>query len=144
MRSYIPQYDPITLFNHIFRNNIFPNEWKKSIIVPIHKKGNVNDCNNFRPISLTSLLSKTYTNILNKRLTNFVECNNILPIEQGGFREKYSTVDHIFTLYSMIHKQFSKDQKLYVAFVDYSKCFDTVNKHALFNVLEKNGINGSI
>ena len=54
----------ITLLNHIFRNNIFPNEWKKSIIVPIHKKGNVNDCNNFRPISLTSLLSKTYTNIL--------------------------------------------------------------------------------
>ena len=44
----------------------------------------------------------------------------------------------------MIHKQFSKDQKLYVAFVDYSKCFDTVNKHALFNVLEKNGITGSI
>ena len=134
----------ISLFNHIFRNHIFPNEWKKSIIVPIHKKGNVNDCNNFRPISLTSLLSKTYTNILNKRLTHFVECNNILPIEQGGFREKYSTVDHIFTLYSMIHKQFSKDQKLYVAFVDYSKCFDTVNKHALFNVLEKNGITGSI
>ena len=44
----------------------------------------------------------------------------------------------------MIYKQFSKDQKLYVAFVDYSKCFDTVDKHALFNVLEKNGINGSI
>ena len=101
-------------------------------------------CSNYRPISLTSLLSKTYTNILNKRLTKFVETNNILPVEQAGFREKYSTVDHIFTLYSMIHKQFSKDRKLYVAFVDYSKCFDTVNKHALFNVLEKNGIKGSI
>ena len=127
----------ISLFNHNFRKHIFPNEWKKSIIVPIHKKGNVNVCSSFRPISLTSLLSKTYTNILNKRLTNFVESNDILPIEQGGFRENYSTVDHIFTLYSMIHKQFSKDQKLYVAFVDYSKCFDTVDKDALFNVLEK-------
>ena len=94
-------------------------------------------CSNYRPISLTSLLSKTYTNILNKRLTKFVERNNIIPEEQAGFREKYSTVDHIFTLYSMIHKQFSKDRKLYVAFVDYSKFFDTVNKHALFNVLEK-------
>ena len=134
----------VSLFNYIFKNKIFPTEWKKSIIVPIHKKGDVSICSNFRPISLTSLLSKTYTNILNKRLTNFVEANNILPAEQGGFREKYSTVDHIFTLYSMIFKQFSKDQKLYVAFVDYSKCFDTVNKHALFNVLEKNGINGPI
>ena len=44
----------------------------------------------------------------------------------------------------MITKQFSMDRKLYVAFVDYSKCFDIVNKHALFNVLEKNGITGSI
>ena len=43
----------------------------------------------------------------------------------------------------MKHKQFSKDRKLYAAFVDYLKCFDTVKKHTLFNVLEKNGIKGS-
>ena len=134
----------LSLFQYLFKNHVFPTEWKKSIIVPVFKKGDINSCSNFRPISLTSLLSKTYTNILNKRLTKFVERNNIIPEEQAGFREKYSTVDHIFTLYSMIYKQFSKDRKLYVAFVDYSKCFDTVNKHALFNVLEKNGIKGSI
>ena len=132
------------LFQHIFKNHIFPTEWAKSIIVPVYKKGDINDCNNYRPISLTSLFSKMYTNILNRRLTSFVESKNILPVEQAGFREKYSTVDHIFTLYAMINKQFSMDRKLYVAFVDYSKCFDTVNKHALFNVLEKNGITGSI
>ena len=132
------------LFQFIFKNHIFPNEWTKSIIIPIHKKGDINVCNNYRPISLTSLLSKLYTNILNKRLTLFVESNNILPIEQAGFREKFSTVDHIFTLYSMIHKQFAKDRKLYVAFIDYSKCFDTVNKHAMFNVLERNGIKGEM
>ena len=130
------------LFNSIFKNQVFPTEWTKSIIIPIHKKGGINVCDNYRPISLTSLLSKVYTNILNKRLTNFVEANNILPIEQAGFREKFSTVDHIFTLYAMIHKQFAQNRKLYVAFIDYSKCFDTVNKHALFNVLERNGITG--
>ena len=132
------------LFNFIFKNHLFPNEWTKSIIIPIHKKGDINVCNNYRPISLTSLLSKVYTNILNKRLTLFVESNNILPIEQAGFREKFSTVDHIFTLYSLIHKQFAKNRKLYVAFIDYSKCFDTVNKHAMFNVLERNGIRGDM
>ena len=44
----------------------------------------------------------------------------------------------------MIHKQFAQNRKLYVAFIDYSKCFDTVNKHALFNVLERNGIRGKM
>ena len=71
-----------------------------------------------------------------------METNNILPIEQAGFRQNQSTIDHIFTLYSMITKQLTMNRKLYVAFVDYSRCFDTVNKHALFNVLERNGIRG--
>ena len=130
------------LFQHIFENKLFPTEWTKSVIVPIHKKGDLNNCSNYRPISLTSLLSKIYTFILNKRLTVFVETNNILPIEQAGFRQNQSTIDHIFTLYSMITKQLTMNRKLYVAFVDYSRCFDTVNKHALFNVLERNGIRG--
>ena len=58
-------------------------------------------------------------------------------------RQNQSTIDHIFTLYSMITKQLTMNRKLYVAFVDYSRCFDTVNKHALFNVLERNGIRGN-
>ena len=132
-----------TLFQHIFENKIFPNEWTKSVIVPIHKKGDLNTCSNFRPISLTSILSKIYTSILEKRLNEFIETNNILPIEQAGFRKKQSTVDHIFTLYAMITKQLSMNRKLYVAFVDYSRCYDTINKNALFTVLERNGISGN-
>ena len=57
------------IFQYIFDNGIFPSDWSKSIIVPIHKKGDVDDCNNYRPISLTSLVSKIYTHILNQRLT---------------------------------------------------------------------------
>ena len=44
----------------------------------------------------------------------------------------------------MIYKQFSMNRKLYVAFIDYSKCFDTVDKHALFEILELNGITGKM
>ena len=132
------------LFQILFNEGIFPEEWAKSVIIPVYKKGDITNCNNFRPISVTSLLSKLYTNILNKRITNFVESNDILPVEQAGFREKFSTIDHIFTLYSMIQKQFALDRKLYVAFVDFSKCFDTVNKYALFEILERNGVKGKM
>ena len=56
-------------------------------------------------------------------------------MEQAGFREGYSTIDHIFSLYAMIKKQFTKDRKLYVTcFVDYRKAFDYVDREALFNI----------
>ena len=111
------------VFQYIFDNGIFPSDWSKSIIVPIHKKGDVDDCNNYRPISLTSLVSKIYRHILNQRLTKLATSLEIIPEEQAAFRKKYSTVDHIFTLYAMILKQFSRNRKLYVAFIDYKKMF---------------------
>ena len=132
------------LFQHIFDLGLFPIDWCQSIIVPIHKKGDINQCDNYRPISLTSLVSKIYTQILNKRLTTFTNCMNILPEEQAGFREGYSTVDHIFSLHAMVVRQFSRNRKLYVAFVDFRKCFDSIDRKALFIVLERNGIQGKM
>ena len=131
-------------FQYLFHHGLFPLDWCKSIIVPIHKKGDANICDNYRPISLTSLLSKIFTTILNKRLIIFGNKFNIIPEEQAGFREGYSTIDHIYTLYAMIQKQFSNNRKLYVAFIDYRKCFDSINRNALFHILESNGIKGNM
>ena len=131
------------LFNHIFQTGDFPIEWSKSIIISVHKKGNSNICDNYRPISLTSLVSKVFTYILNERLTSYVESLGIVSEEQAGFRRGYSTIDNMYTLYAMIFKQFSKNKKLYVAFIDFRKCFDTINRDALFIILEKNGITGN-
>jgi len=57
--------------------------------------------------------------------------------EQAGFRAGYSTVDHIFSLYAMVQKHLLKHTKLYVAFVDFKKAFDSVNRNALWSVLRK-------
>jgi hypothetical protein len=64
--------------------------------------------------------------------------------EQAGFRANYSTIDHIFTLYSIVQKYLLNKTKLYVAFVDFRKAFDSVNRNALWHVLRKNGINGKL
>ena len=108
------------------------------------QESSIDNCDNYIPETLTSFVSKVYTHILNKRITTFVDAMNILSWEQLGFREGFSTTDHIFTLYAMIKKQFSKNRKLYVAFVDYRKCFDSIDREALFTVLERNGINGKM
>ena len=134
----------VQLFNSLFNNGIFPAEWCKSIIVPIHKKGDINIPDNYRGVALTSSISKLYTNILNKRLTQWAQKEGKLIEEQAGFRATYSTIDHIFTLYALVQSFLQKNHKLYVAFIDFKKAFDSVNRNILWYVLRKSGINGKL
>ncbi|MCB4748423.1 MAG: hypothetical protein LGB54_07550 [Sulfurovum sp.] len=101
----------VQLFNKLCDEGIFPKEWSKSITVPILKKGDANILDNYRGIALTSVLSKVYTHILNKRLTGWEEQEEKILEQQAGFRTGYSTMDHIFTLYRLV-------QIFYVTFVD--------------------------
>ena len=109
----------VQLFNKLYDEGIFPKEWSKSIIVPIHKKGDANIPDNYRGIALTSVLSKVYTHILNKRLTGWAEQEEKILEQQPGFRAGYSTIDHIFTLYGLVKKHLQRHMKFYVAFVDF-------------------------
>ena len=134
------------LFNKIFNQSYFPKEWVTSIIVPIHKKGSKLVMDHYRGISLLSLSSKIFTSILNNRLYNWLERNDKICPEQAGFRRSYSTTDHIFTLYSMINNCLygNKRGKLYVAFIDYRKAFDLINREKLWEAMEETGISTKI
>jgi hypothetical protein len=131
------------LFNSIFDKSIYPIEWAKAIIVPIHKKGDLHKADNYRGISLLSIVSKCYTSILNSRLYQWLEDNSKISEEQAGFRRGYSTVDQIFNLYAVAQKCLSKKgQKLYVAFVDFKKAFDSVHHGKLLETIQAEGIKG--
>jgi len=71
------------------------NDWKKGIIVPIHKKGSTMDCSNYRGISLLSIPGKVYARILESKLRK--EVDNQIEEHQSGFRPGRSVQDHIFT-----------------------------------------------
>jgi hypothetical protein len=131
------------LFNSIFSKGIYPSEWSKAIVVPIHKKGSLHDVDNYRGISLLSIISKCYTKVLNKRLTTWLDSNHIISECQAGFRKCYSTVDQIFNLNALIQRTLAKKgRKLYVAFVDFKKAFDSVRHGKLFECLIKTGVKG--
>lgn len=131
-------------FNLIFSSGVYPAEWAKSVIVPLHKKGDSNSPDNYRGISLLSVISKCYTSILNKRLKDWMEENEKIVEEQAGFRKGFSTADHIFTLSAIIEKMLSRNGcKLYVAFIDLAKAFDSVNRVALFESLIRAGLSGT-
>ena len=131
------------LFNRIFDCGIYPTEWSKAIVVPIFKKGDSNLPDNYRGISLINVACKCYTSILNRRLYSWMEDNGVIAENQAGFRRAYSTTDQIYNLYAVIQKCMSrKGQKLYVAFIDFKKAFDSVNHEKLLEVAYKGGIKG--
>ena len=112
------------LFNTLFQSNTYPLSWTKGIIVPVPKKGDLSDVNNFRVITLTSIFSKLYSHVLDSRLRSWAEDNNILNDKQFGFRENKSTVDCLFLLQFIVNMQLCKKKKLYCAFDDFKKAFD--------------------
>ena len=136
----------VLLFNKLFDNGYYPNEWSESIILPLFKKGNINDPNNYRGISLCNIASKLYSSVINNRLKCWIDKNNLTGEYQAGFKSGYATVDHIFTLLACVQKQFSNksNRKLYVAFIDFQKAFDTVSRKLLWPILAKNKIHGKL
>ena len=120
-----------------------PDDWCQSVIRPIYKnKGDPNDPNNYRGISLLSYFGKLFTSCLNRRLTIFIENNNIVQAEQAGFKSDFSTIDHLFVLKSLADLYLSKRKRLYCCFVDYKKAFDTINRPTLWSKMLASGISG--
>ena len=65
-------------FNEIFDKGIYPENWTDSIIQPLYKKGNPNDPNNYRGISLSDISGKLFSTIINRRLQMWVDMNNVI------------------------------------------------------------------
>ncbi len=134
----------VDVFDMVFDTGHFPEMWTKGIIIPLHKKPSIDDTNNYRGITLVSCMAKLFTTILNKRLTDWCEANSILTDAQFGFRKGRSTVDAIFVLSSLIEKTLNDKNRLYCAFVDLRKAFDSVNRNALWYKLHQCGIGGKM
>ena len=127
---------PITnLFNKILMTEKIPQQWQTSTIILLHKKGNRDDLNNYRPISLMPNMYKLFTKILTNRITKIMDENQ--PPEQAGFRKQYSTIDHLHTINQVIEKTQEFNLSTFIAFIDYKKAFDSVEHASLVESLEK-------
>ena len=114
------------LFDVIFEKGYFPSKWTEGLIVPLHKKGNINQVENFRGITLLSTFGKLFSRILKNRLTEWAEEYHIYVEAQAGFRKHMGTVENIFVLHGVINHLLNKNKKLYSAFIDFTKAFDYV------------------
>ena len=134
------------IISHCFKTGEVPSEWTRGIINPI-PKSETKDARNplsYHGISLLSVPYKIYADILNQRLTKWLETNKLLVDEQNGFRKNRSCGEHIYSLYTIINNRKLSRQSIFVGFVDFHKAFDIVNRNLLWFKLMSIGISGRI
>ena len=131
------------IFNLFWSSHSFSSIWKTSSIISIHKMGKPLDSPaSFRPISLTSCVSKLFERIILSRLL-FLESNSILSPRQAGFRPGRSTLDQILYLSQSISDGFNKPRpgsRTILSIIDFSKAFDSVWHPALLYRLISAGL----
>jgi len=115
-----------------------PEEWKGSIIVPIHKKGDETNCNNYRGISFLPTTYKILSNILLSRLIQYAE--EVTGDHQCGFRRNRSTTDHIFCIWQILEKKWKYNEAVHQLFTDFKIAYDSVRREVLYNILIEFGI----
>ena len=126
------------LCNCIWRRKEWPTDWKKSVYVPIYKKGDKKECGNYRTIALISHASKVLLRVIQRRLDVFLIPE--LPIEQDGFRRGRGTRGHIANPRWIMEKAREHQRDLYMRFIDYKKAFDCVDHERLWVILRVIGV----
>ena len=133
----------LDILNYIWQSGNFPDCWREATVIPLPKPGkDHSDPNNYRPISLTSCVCKTFERMINDRLVWFLECNNILTDIQCGFRKRKSTLDHLVRLETFIRDAFLNKQEVVSIFFDLEKAYDTTWKYGILKDLHEAGLRG--
>ena len=134
---------PLSLIiNLSFSTGIFPNRLKLANIFPIHKSGDKDNCNNYRPIALLSNISKIIEKLVHTRLYFYLEKNSILYKHQYGFRLNHSTTHALIATTEEIRNACDNGKYACIAYLDLKKAFDTVNHNVLLEKMSHYGIKG--
>lgn len=130
------------IFNKSIDNGEYPSDMKIARVIALFKKGNKNDPNNYRPISLLSCFNKIFERLICKQLLSFLEKYNILVKYQFGFRQHHSTILALTEITDHIRCLLDNGNYVLGLFVDLSKAFDTVDHKILLYKLAHYGIRG--
>ena len=138
----ILKYDGVkmlySLCQRIWKTQQWPQDWKRSVFIPIPKKGNAKECSNCLTIALISYASKVMIKIVQARPQQYMNCE--IPDVQAGFRKGRGTRDQIANIHWIIKNAREFQKNICFCFIDYSKAFDCVDHKKLWKILNKMGI----
>jgi hypothetical protein len=124
--------------NSVWNNKELPDQWKESIIVPVHKKGDKTDCNNYHGISQLSTSNKILLNILLSRLGPYI--NEITGDHQCGFQCNRSITDQISCIHHILEKKWEYSETVHQLFIGLKKAYGSERREVLYNILIEFGV----
>ena len=138
----VPKDDTVkalhSICQKIWKTQQWLKDWKRSVFIPIPKKGNAKECSNYHTITLISRASKVMLKILQARLQEHV---NPEPLDfQAGFRKGRETRDQTVNIRWIIEKAREFQKNSCFCFIDYAKAFDCIDHNKLWKILQEKGI----
>ena len=135
-----------TFFNVILDSGAFPKEYTNALLFPIYKgSGSLNQPDYYRGIALLDHIGKLFTKIMNRRMTTWVDMNNLLDDSQGGFRRGRQTSDNALLIDTLVKEQLhTEGGRLYVAMIDKKKAFDFCSRSAILFRLSQLGVSKKV
>jgi len=127
-----------SICQQIWKTQQCPQDWKRSVFIPIPKKGNAKECSNYNTTALISHASKIMLKIIQARLQQCV--NHELPYIPAGLRKGRGTRDQIANIHWIIEKAREFQKNIYFCFINYTKAFDCVDHNKLRKILKEMGI----
>jgi len=131
-----------SIYQQIWKTQQWPQDWKRSVFIPISKKGNAKECSNYCTIALISHAKTVMLKILQARLQQYVNCE--LSDVQAGFRKGRGTRDQIANILWIIEKAREFQKNIYFCFIDCAKAFDCVDHNKLWKILKEMGISNHL
>lgn len=122
------------IFKLSYSTSCIPNEWKSANVVPVHKKGSRSNVENYRPISLTCLVMKTFEKIIRNEL--MLRCNHKLDDRQHGFLPSKSCCTQLVGFCDSLALSLNKNIRSDVIYFDFAKAFDSVNHDIILHKLK--------
>ena len=126
----------------MFMHAIFPTAWTTNLLKALYKKDSKDDPDNYRGLAIAPVISKLYCMILLQRLETHMIKTKVISPSQIGFTKGFRASDHVYLLKTLVTKVLKHKKKLYVAFVDFKKAYDTVDRSILLKTLFKAGVQG--
>lgn len=135
-------------FHHLcyvsLEQGIFPDALKLSTVIPLHKDGDKDKVENYRPLYLNSTVGKVIEIIVQRRIMNYLDHVEFLASNQFAYRAKYGTEKALFKYLTEILVGLDKGNKVAAGHVDLRKCFDVINRCLLIKIIEAAGIGGKM
>ena len=132
------------VFRRLVRLGSFPACWRQANVTSIPKGPPSSSVANYRPISITSVLSKVFERLVSARLGRFMESSGVLPTTQFAYRKGLGTCDGLLCVSYTLQSALERGQEAGIVKIDFSAAFDRVNHQGILHKLCSVGIGGSV